>query len=58
LSNALSRGVVAIEVRPGICDASQATPVSVKASVCNPEKAVTWREIYLSVDDPDERQPS
>ena len=27
-------------------------------SVCNPEKAVTWREIYLSVDDPDKRQPS
>jgi len=23
-----------------------------------PEKAVIWREIYLSVDDPDERQPS
>ena len=28
------------------------------ACVCNPEKAVIWREIYLSVDDPDERQPS
>jgi len=28
------------------------------ACICNPEKAVTWREIYLSVDDPDERQPS
>ena len=27
------------------------------ACVCNPEKAVTWREIHVSVDDPDDASP-